>query len=433
MAGGSGEQPPTMEDPPRMEQPPRMERPPRMVVVKVGTSSLTDATGIILQEALGRLAAQVGCLTRDGHRIVLVSSGAIAAGLGALEMERPEDTATLQALSAVGQHRLMQAWDAALADVGLVAGQVLLAPLDFGHRQQYLHARSTLNRLMELGVVPIVNENDAVADDEIRFGDNDRLAALVSHLVRADLLVLLTDAPGLLSADPRSVPGASLVEEVLESDHSAALEMAAGPGTERGSGGMSSKVAAARMAAWSGVRCLIAAADRPGVLQAALVGSTGVGTQFPPRPRRLPARKVWLAFAVPSRGTVTVDDGARQALVAGGRSLLPAGVLGVSGVFGRDDAVEVAAADGAVFAKGFVGHPSALVAEWAGRQTSQLPRDARVEVIHRDDMVLLGDEMVLLDEQAGRVGAAGRAPDGSRKAVQGEVAPEPSGADFSTT
>ena len=206
------------------------------VVVKVGTSSLTGPTGAIRPEALARLASEIGMLHCDGHQVTLVSSGAIAAGLAALDMDRPEDTSTLQALSAVGQHRLMQAWDLAFASAGLVAGQVLLAPLDFGHRQQYLHARSTLGRLLDLGVVPVVNENDAVADDEIRFGDNDRLAALVSHLLRADLLVLLTDAPGLLNADPRMVPEATLVDEVLESDHAEALAMAAGPGSDRGSG-----------------------------------------------------------------------------------------------------------------------------------------------------------------------------------------------------
>ena len=193
----------------------------------------------------------------------MVTSGAIAAGLPALGLSavRPRDAVTLQAASAVGQSRLMRVYDAALAEGGLVGGQVLLAPLDFMVRQQYLHARSTLTRLLELGVVPVVNENDAIADDEIRFGDNDRMAALVAHLIGADLLVLLTDQPGLLTGDPRFDAEASLIEEIVEVDHT--LEaMAGGVGSDRGSGGMASKLAAAKIAAWSGVRAVIAQADR---------------------------------------------------------------------------------------------------------------------------------------------------------------------------
>src|SRR5579864_2639128 len=191
----------------------------------------------------------------------------------------------------------MATWDAAFAAHGVVPGQVLLAPLDFVNRQQYLHARQTLSVLLSLGVVPVINENDAVADDEIRFGDNDRLAALVAHLLRADLLILLTDTPGLLTADPRRDADASLIEEVLEID--AALEgLATAGGSERGSGGMASKLAAAKMAAWSGVRVVIAAASRPGVLMDAAAGVSGVGTVVVPRAHRLPARKLWIAFAV---------------------------------------------------------------------------------------------------------------------------------------
>ena len=190
---------------------------------------------------------------------------------------------------------------------------MLLAPLDFVHRKQYLHARQTLSRLLELGVVPVVNENDAIADDEIRFGDNDRLAALVAHLVSAEILVLLTDTPGVLTADPRFDEQASLIEEIITVDHS--LEaMAGGPGSERGSGGMASKLAAAKIAAWSGVRAVIAGAARPDVLVDAVDGRSGVGTVIRPNRRRLPARKLWIAFAVGASGTVIVDDGARRAL-----------------------------------------------------------------------------------------------------------------------
>ena len=232
-------------------------------------------------------------------------------------------------------------------------------------RQQYLHARSTLTRLLELGVVPVVNENDAIADDEIRFGDNDRLAALVAHLIGADLLVLLTDQPGLLTADPRFDAEASLIEEIVEVDHT--LEaMAGGAGSDRGSGGMASKLAAAKIAAWSGVRAVIAQADRSDVLVEAVAGVPGVGTVVVPRSRRLPARKLWIAFAVGSSGTVLVDAGAQRALLDRGVSLLPAGVTGVKGSFEADEAVEIAGPDGVVFAKGLSRLDAAGLREVAG-------------------------------------------------------------------
>ncbi len=283
----------------------------------------------------------------------------------------------------------MRVYDDALARHGAHVGQVLLAPLDFAQRQQYLHARQTLARLLELGVVPVVNENDATSDDEIRFGDNDRLAALVAHLVAADLLVLLTDIAGLLTADPRAGGEASLIEEVVEVDHE--LEaLAGGAGTEMGSGGMVSKLAAAKSAAWSGVPTVIADAGRPGVLEAVLAGEPGAGTVFRARGKRLPARKLWIAFAVWASGTLRVDEGARRALVESEASLLPAGVVSVEGRFDVDDAVEITGPDGVVFAKGLVRHPAERISAWAGRRTSDLPDGAAPEVVHRDDLVVLG-------------------------------------------
>ncbi|MEA3054709.1 MAG: glutamate 5-kinase, partial [Actinomycetota bacterium] len=255
-----------------------------VVVVKIGTSSITDDTGVIDVDAVQKLCDEVAALRADGRPVVVVTSGAIAAGLPALGMARGDapDTQTLQAVSAVGQSRLMRVYDDVLGVRGLIAGQILIAPLDFMERAQYLHARTTLTRLLELGVVPVVNENDALADDEIRFGDNDRIAALVAHLVSADVLVLLTDTAGLFTADPRLDASASLIEEIVEVD--AELEAVAGAGgSGRGSGGMASKLAAAKMASWSGVRAVIAAADRPGVLAGALEGQAGVGTVVRPR------------------------------------------------------------------------------------------------------------------------------------------------------
>jgi glutamate 5-kinase len=361
-----------------------------IVVAKIGSSSLTDEHGEIAVAAVEKLCAEVADLRSQGHRVVVVTSGAIAAGLPALGLSgrRPSDIATLQAVSAVGQSRLMGVYDAALGGHGLVAGQVLLAPLDFAHRSQYLHARQTLHRLLELGVVPVVNENDAIADDEIRFGDNDFLAALLANLVAADLLVLLTDAPGLLSADPRLEDGGSLIEEIVEVDHEME-RVAGGRGSVHGSGGMASKLAAAKIASWSGVRAVIAAATRPGVLAGAVDGRPGVGTIVRPRDRRLPARKLWIAFALPMSGTIVVDDGARRALVERKRSLLPAGIVGVRGDFEREDAVEIVDPTGKVFAKGLVRLSAIELKAAAGRRTADLPEGTPHEAVHADDLVAL--------------------------------------------
>jgi glutamate 5-kinase len=361
-----------------------------IVVVKVGSSSITDEHGDVAHQAVDKLCAEVAALRGLGHRLAIVTSGAVAAGLPALGLAgaRPSDVATLQAISAVGQSRLMRVYDDTLTRHGLVGGQVLLVPLDFFDRGRYLQARGTLRRLFELGVVPVINENDAVADDEIRFGDNDRLAALVANLVAADVLVMLTDAPGLLSADPRLDESASLIEEILQVDHE--LErVAGGAGTDRGSGGMASKLQAAKIAAWSGVRVVIAAADRPGVLMGAVDGAPGVGTIVRPRDPRMSARKLWIGFAIEASGTIVVDDGARRALLERQTSLLPAGIVEVRGRFAPDVAVEICDPTGAVFAKGLVRVSSDDLTQAAGRRTSELPEGMPHEVVHRDDLVTL--------------------------------------------
>ena len=357
-------------------------------VVKVGTSSITSPSGALDDAALVKLGSEVATARARGHEVVMVCSGAIAAGLPALGWrERPTDLGTLQAVAAVGQPRLMERLGTILDGHGLVAGQVLLTPHDFGYRPQYLHARDTMRRLLDLGVVPIVNENDTIADDEIRYGDNDRLAALVSHLVNADVLVLLTDTPGLFTADPRAVEHASLIEEIVEVDE--ALEaVAGGAGTVRGSGGMASKLAAAKMATWSGVRAVIASTSAPDVVVDAIEGRP-VGTSVAPRSQRLSSRKLWIAFARRSAGRVVVDAGARTALVGSGRSLLAAGVRAVEGRFDADDAVEVVDETGQPFAKGLVRVSAAVLAGIAGRRTGDLPEGVPHEVIHRDDLVVL--------------------------------------------
>lgn len=359
-----------------------------LAVVKIGSSSITLPSGELDDAALFKLADDLARARENGHRIVLVMSGAIAAGMPALGLtSRPRDMGTLQAIAAVGQPRLIERMNGLLGAHGVVVGQVLLTPYDFVHRSQYLHARETLAHLLDLGVLPIVNENDTVADDEIRYGDNDRLAALVSHLLGADVLLMLTDTAGVFTADPRHDGDASLIEEIVEVD--AALErVAGGAGSDRGSGGMASKLAAAKIAAWSGVRAVIASASAPAVVVDAL-GGRPVGTSFAPRAQRLPSRKLWIAFAQGSEGRIIVDAGARRALVSGGKSLLAAGVRGVVGTFDADAAVEIVDESGSVFAKGLSRYAAASLAAHQGRRTSDLPDGLPDEVVHRDDLVVL--------------------------------------------
>ncbi|MCP3939847.1 MAG: glutamate 5-kinase [Actinomycetia bacterium] len=359
------------------------------VVAKIGTSSVTAAAGEINTLAIDKLCNEIVSARRAGNEVVLVSSGAVTAGLQVLGLQRPADVRTLQAVSAVGQIELMRVYREILGRHGLVAGQALLTPLDFMVRQQYIHARGTIERLLEMGVVPIINENDAIADDALRYGDNDRIAALVANLIDADLLVLLTDAPGLLTADPRVSTEASLIEEISEIDRE--LEALAGGAGDNGSGGMSSKLAAAKMASWSGVRSVIAAASRPGVVGDAIDARQGVGTTVVAHDRRLAARKLWIAFAVHPEGAIVVDTGARNALVSRQTSLLPAGVIEIRGDFGPDAAVEILGPDGAMFAKGLVRADAQLLRSVAGLHTGDLPVGLVHETVHRDDLVVLAD------------------------------------------
>jgi glutamate 5-kinase len=360
-----------------------------LVVAKIGSSSITTH-GTVNRDQMDRLAADVASLRSNGHRVVIVTSGAIAAGLPALDLDPLEahSDEVLRAASAVGQISLMGAFDERFAAAGMNVGQVLLAPTDFMFRRRYLKSKGTIAALLELGVVPVINENDAIADDEIRFGDNDRLGALVAHLVEADLLVLLTDMAGLFTADPRVDTSASLIEEIVEIDKT--LEaVAGGVGSSISRGGMASKLAAAKIATWSGVETLIASASRERVLVEAVERTDGVGTRFVARDRRLAARKLWIAFAVPAAGRITVDAGARKALEERNGSLLPAGVRATSGTFAAEDAVEIVDSDGAVFAKGRVRWSSDQLRDNAGKQTNELPPGTPDEVVHRDDLVVL--------------------------------------------
>ncbi|MGK0479266.1 MAG: glutamate 5-kinase, partial [Ilumatobacter sp.] len=322
------------------------------VVAKIGTASITDTKGAIERAAIAKLCDEVSDLRKQGHEVIVVSSGAVAAGVAAVGLsERPGDMPTLQAISAAGQSRLVEAYNQELGRHGLVGAQLLVGSMDFVMRNQYLHLRSTMNRLLELGCVPIVNENDAIANDELRYGDNDRIAAMIANSVHADVLVLLTDMDGVFTADPRTDSSATLVPLVRNDDPLLSIDADAG-GSGRGSGGMASKLVAARMASWSGIRSVIAHASRKGVLSGS-VSDELVGTTFEAHNRTLAARKLWIAFAAEPAGAIFVDAGARMALMDRPTSLLPAGVTSVAGEFESGAVVEISAG-GTVFARGLV-------------------------------------------------------------------------------
>jgi glutamate 5-kinase len=363
------------------------------IVAKIGSSSLTDDLGVIDRAIIADVCRQIARLRAEGHEVVLVTSGAVSAGVSALGLpERPSDMRTLQALAAAGQSRLMEVYNSEFASHSLVAAQVLLVSHDFIDRTQYLHARSTLERLLELGCVPVVNENDTIANDEIRFGDNDHISALLSHLLRADLLILLTDTEGLFTNDPRMDSDATLITDVHESDPLMSVT-AGSTGSNRGSGGMASKLSAARIASWSGVRAVIARATIADVLVSvtrdAVEGKSGIGTTFHGSDRALSARQLWVAFASEVRGSVTVDDGAARALLKGTVSLLPAGVVVVDGTFDVGETVDIRGVDGSVLARGLAQMSADQAREAMGRRSTELAEDSPSVVVHRDDLVLL--------------------------------------------
>ncbi|HEY7724656.1 MAG TPA: glutamate 5-kinase [Anaeromyxobacteraceae bacterium] len=366
------------------------------LVVKVGTGSLTGGDGRFDRANCERLAAELAAAGRS-RRLVLVTSGAIALGAEKLGLPRvagrPWDIATKQAAAAAGQPDLVAAWGRALEPHGVHVAQLLLTAEDLQSRKRFLNARRTLGRLLELGVLPVVNENDTVAVEEIKVGDNDTLAALVATCVEAELVAMLTDVEGLYDRDPR-LPGAQLLHDVPRVG--AEVErMAGGAGSARSVGGMATKLRAARRLAALGVATALLSGRRPQAL-AQLLGGERVGTFFPPRPSRYSGRQGWLAAAARGRGTILVDAGARRALVEQGRSLLPSGVKGVSGHFGVGDPVDIAAEPRRPFARGLAGYGSDEIRRIAGLRTGEIERTLGYkyvdEVVHRNDMVLLEDE-----------------------------------------
>ena len=360
----------------------------RRLVVKVGSSSLTGADGRIDAAHLQALVDVIAARHLRGDAVVLVSSGAIAAGLGPLNLpRRPRDLATQQAAASVGQGALVAAYQQAFGVHGLTVGQVLLTADDVTRRSHYANARRTLDRLIDLGIVPVVNENDTVATHEIRFGDNDRLAALVAHLVHADALVLLSDVDGLYDGPP-SRSGTSRIPVVGHPDELSGV-VVKGSRSLVGTGGMSTKIEAAAIANAAGITALVTSA---GQAQAALDGDE-VGTLFLPTGSRRASRLLWLAHATTARGRVILDDGAVTAVVDRRTSLLPAGITAVEGQFSDGDPVDLCAADGRVVARGLVNYSSDELPGLLGRSTKDLARELgpqyEREVIHRDDLVLL--------------------------------------------
>jgi glutamate 5-kinase len=355
------------------------------IVVKVGSSSLTNTVGGLDDAAVESVVRQVASMTQAGHPTVLVTSAAIAAGLPALGMkQRPTAIADLQVAAAVGQTKLMERYSSLFSEHGFEVGQVLLTKDVLGNRNQYLNARNALVRMLEFGVIPVVNENDTVVVDEVKFGDNDRLAAIASHLISAGMLIILTDTSGLFTEDPRLTSEAKLLTAITHSDEVLdRIRMTDGRGAF-GSGGVATKVIAARMAAFSGIPTVIASAREPDGVRQAVAGEA-VGTWVSPRQPPLNARKLWIAFGLPASGSVSIDKGAVDALTSGGRSLLAVGVKAVTGSFDRGDAVEVLTAEGTLCAKGItrVSSQEALAMVQNGGNA------VGTEVVHRDDLVVM--------------------------------------------
>lgn len=367
---------------------------PRRIVVKVGTNVLTAGTNRLNLAVMAQLVGQVAALHREGKQLILVTSGAIAAGRQRLGVRRDRrDIPFRQVMAAVGQSRLMYAYDLLFGWHDIVIAQTLLTRADLADRDRYLNARNTLLALLDLGVVPIVNENDVVAVDEIRetrFGDNDTLSALVANLVDADLLIILTDIAGLYTADPKVCPDARLIPVVERVDEQVEA-VAGGVGSERGTGGMATKIQAARLATAGGTAVVIADGREPDIVLRVVAGEP-VGTRFLPAATRLESRKRWMLSGLSTRGEVVVDAGAVEALRCRGKSLLPAGVREVRGDFDRGDVVNLVGPDGEVIGCGIVNYSAADLCKIKGVKSEKIGQILGyafgAEVVHRNNLVL---------------------------------------------
>lgn len=363
-----------------------------VLVVKIGSNTLTDEQGRIRDDVMSERVAALARLAEDGHKVLLVSSGAISSGLGRVPQRQDAmDTVSLQATSAIGQGRLYHRYSELFAEHGITTGQILLTSSDIASRSQYLNARNTLLKLLDWGAVPIINENDTTSTEEIRYGDNDFLAAQVAILAKADRLILLTDTEGLYTSDPVLNPDAELVAEVRDWSELDRID-AGGTGSAVGSGGMKSKIVAAEMATTANIEVVIANGSRPGVIAAVMAGEK-VGTRFLPVKTSISSFKLWLKYGLPSRGAIVVDGGAARALSTGGRSLLAAGIVDVEGEFFAGEAVDIAQREGGGrhIGKGRSNYSSEELRRIKGMQSQQVVKllpHGEEEVIHRDYFVL---------------------------------------------
>lgn len=362
------------------------------VVVKVGTNVLTAEDGTLDPARLQALSDQVSRQMRGGRKVVLVSSGAVGAGVGRLKLKkRPSDLRQLQACAAIGQSFLMRAYQECLAPHGLNAGQILLTAGDFDSRTRYLNARNTILTLFEWGVLPIINENDTISVAEIRFGDNDHLASMVTNLLQAPLLILLTVVDGLYASDPRGDPAAKKIDTVASID-AEVMGMAGSSQSTLGTGGMRSKLRAARLATAAGESVIMANGTQPGILDA-IFAAEPVGTMFLPHGGTVPAWKRWLGYTARPKGKLIVDAGAHDAVQHKGRSLLPIGVTRVQGSFNKGDVVALCNAEGHEFARGLCNYSSSDAQKIAGLRSEKIGEVLGAvpyeEVVHRDNLVVI--------------------------------------------
>lgn len=364
----------------------------KRLVVKVGTSILTHPSGKLNLERLERVVRELADQVNAGRQVILVTSGAVGAGMGRLGLkEKPRTLPEKQAAAAVGQGILMHMYEKLFAEYGIIVAQILLTRDDLADRRRYLNARHTLGTLLRLGVLPIINENDTVAVEEIRVGDNDTLSALVAGLVDADILILLTDSEGLYTSDPQTCSEAKLIP-IVEEITPEIEALAGGTGSTWSTGGMITKIQAARLATSFGIPVVIASGFFPGQVASILRGEE-VGTLFLPREHRAQARKRWLAYGPSVQGKIMVDAGAARALVHNGKSLLPSGIVGVEGEFDQGSLVSIIAPGGQEIARGIANYSAEEIKRIQGKKTSEIPKVLGYkdydEVVHRDNLIVL--------------------------------------------
>lgn len=362
----------------------------KTLVIKVGSAQITDGQAGLNTAAMSKWCEQIRWARESGVRVVLVSSGAVASGMGTMKMARPTDVHQLQALAAIGQMGLVQTWERLGYEHDFQTAQLLLTHDDLSDRKRYLNARSSISALLDMGVVPVINENDAVTTDYTQFGDNDSLAALIANLIEADLLVILTDQQGLYNKNPREYDDAELVSSAVASDP-VLMEMASSKGGALGKGGMATKIRAAEIANRSGCHTVIALGSNDNVIQRILQGEK-LGTALASDQETMAARKRWIGGQMHKRGVVIVDDGAREALCSKGTSLLPVGVVSVEGDFQRGELVFIEDKQGRLIARGLVNYSAKDAQQLVGCPSHTIPEKIgfmiEEELVHRDNMVV---------------------------------------------